>query len=181
MKVNWSFVSSVGTFAATTAFSSTALSLGLDIPAVPAVALTVGAQLVALLPQFISRCMKSLHRLKTVDENLITLFDHLPLANKPVFRGSDADRAVQIRSWMDRSQDVLDQISGLNLSSKNLSAIPPEMERLHNLKCLSLFDNNITTLQHLPVNLKLLYVGRNQLRNIDGVIWPNTLENHQSR
>lgn len=110
------------------------------------------------------------------DTNLNTLFDCLPLPNKPVFRGSAADRTVQIRNWMDRSQNVLDQIKELDLSSKNLSAIPPEMERLRNLESLNLFDNKITTLQHLPVNLNGLVVRRNQLENIDNVIWPNTLK-----
>lgn len=117
------------------------------------------------------------HPVVQADLNLITLFDNLPLESKPVFQGSDELKTAQIRNWMDRSQDALNQIEDLDLSGKGLSAIPQEMRRLYNLKSLNISGNEIANLQNLPENLQTLSAIWNQLSNLDNVVWPNTLIN----
>ena len=110
------------------------------------------------------------------DENLLSLYNCLivsiPEDQRPLplpETMSLAEKAAVIRNWMIVDQELLNQITELNLSVANLTALPREITLLPNLQQLNLSNNE---LNHLPaeigqlVHLQRLDLSDNPLNNL---------------
>ena len=112
------------------------------------------------------------------DKNLVTLWNHLPpeiiqqLADLTPYpaNATNTEKASAIRngisSYRESILDVLSHVTKLSLISKNLSALPPEIELFVNLQELDLRNNQLTTMPpeigHL-VNLRWIDLDRNPI------------------
>lgn len=82
--------------------------------------------------------VKELEQQVKENSSLEELWRALPIANKP-----QLETIAQVRKWFEQNQSLLDTVTTLDLSSKEITHLPRELFKLYNLKELDLSWNSI--------------------------------------